>query len=130
MKRILVIEDDVQHRRMLKNLLEEAGYEVVEASDGEVGLRLYHQQPCHLVITDIFMPEKEGLETIRELKNQFPTVRIIAISGGGMRGNYAGSPGADTALEAAKAFGADRTLLKPINIQPFLAMVDDLFSTI
>ena len=130
MKRILLIEDDTQHRLMLKNGLEEAGYEVIEASDGEVGLRLYHQQPCYLVITDIFMPEKEGLETIRELKRQFPTVKIIAISGGGIRGNYAGSLGADTALEAAKAFGADRTLLKPIEVRPLLAMVEDLFKTI
>lgn len=129
MKRILVIEDDAAHRRMLKTGLEEVGYEVVEAQNGKVGLRLYHQQPCDVVITDIFMPEKEGLETILELKRQFPAVKIIAISGGGFRGSYAGRPGADNVLEAAKEFGADHILYKPVKIERLLVMVEELLNT-
>ena len=82
MKRILVIDDDMQMRQMLRQTLEQAGYEVVEAPDGMEGLKLYCQAPTDLIITDIIMPEKEGVETIIELKRDFPDVKIIAISGG------------------------------------------------
>jgi CheY-like chemotaxis protein len=82
MKRILVIDDDTQMRQMLRQTLERAGYEVVEAQDGEEGMKLYRQSPTDLIITDIIMPEKEGVETIIELKRDFPDVKIIAISGG------------------------------------------------
>jgi DNA-binding response OmpR family regulator len=128
MKRILVIEDDTDQRELFATMLAEAGYEVLEAPNGEIGLRLFYKQPCELVITDIFMPEKEGLETILELKREFLTVKIIAISGGGLRGRHAGSSGADFALESAKVFGADRTLHKPIKIEQLLAAVDELLS--
>ena len=67
MKRILVIEDDTQYRVMLKDALKEAGYEVIEAPDGEVDLQLFRQQPCDLVITDIFMPKEDGIETAQLL---------------------------------------------------------------
>ena len=82
MKRILVIDDDIQVRQMLRQTLQRAGYEVVEAPDGKQGLSLFRQSPTDLVITDIIMPEKEGVETIMELKRDFPDVKIIAISGG------------------------------------------------
>jgi len=130
MKQILVIEDDAAYRRMLTHALEEEGYAVIEAPNGEVGIQLYHQQRCVLVITDIFMPEKEGLETIRELKQEFPTLKIIAISGGGFRGLSAGTSGAELALGAAQVFGADRILVKPFEIQRLLAMVDELLQSI
>ena len=82
MKRILVMEDDMQFRQMLRLTLERGGYEVVEAQDGKEGMRLYRQDPTDLILTDIIMPEKEGVETIIELKRDFPDVKIIAISGG------------------------------------------------
>jgi CheY-like chemotaxis protein len=126
MKRILVIEDDIDQRELFKTVLEQAGYDVTEAPNGKVGLQLFYQQPYELVITDIFMPEKEGLETILELKKEFLTVKIIAISGGGFRGSYAGKSGADIALETAKHFGADRTLHKPVKIEQLLVMVEEL----
>jgi DNA-binding response OmpR family regulator len=126
MNRILVIEDDTDYRLMLKDTLEEAGYEVLDAPDGEAGLRLFRQQPCVLVITDIFMPEKDGIETILELKKEFPTVKIIAISGGGLHARYY-EEGAwvNMILETAKEFGANHILHKPIKLEHLLALVDE-----
>lgn len=128
MKRILVIEDDTAQRELFTTMLKDAGYSVLEAPNGEVGLQLFHQHPQDLVITDIFMPEKEGIETILELKRRFPTTKILAISGGGRRGYYAPCPIAETALEAAKDLGADRTLQKPIKIKHLLSIVDELLA--
>lgn len=119
MKRILVIDDDDHVRSMIRYILERTGYEVVEAEDGEVGTRLYRTQPCDLIITDIFMPEKEGLETIRELVRDFPEVKIIAISGGGMTG-------ALSYLALARSFGALRTIAKPFDRHELLAAVGEL----
>lgn len=127
MNHILVIKDDTDYRLMLKDALEGAGYEVLDAPNGEAGLRLFQQQPCVLVITDIFMPKKDGLETILELKQQFPTVKIIAISGGGLRSRYGEKdPWVNTILEAAKEFGANHILHKPIKLEHLLALVDEL----
>lgn len=126
MKRILVIDDDADQREFYRMVLEEADYEVMEAQDGEKGLRLYCKHPCELVITDIFMPEKEGIETILELRRDFPLVKIIAVSGGGIKGGYAGEPGANLALETAKDLGADRILHKPVQLTRFLATVNEL----
>lgn len=83
MTRILVIDDEPQVRAMLRQMLEREGYEVVEAEEGEEGMRRYREQPVDLVITDILMPQKEGIETIRALRRTNPGVKIIAISGGG-----------------------------------------------
>jgi CheY-like chemotaxis protein len=104
---ILLVDDDEQFRSMLNEALTDDGYEVVAASNGQQALRLYAAQPTDLVITDLVMPEKEGLEMITEIKRLYPEVKIIAISGGGRSGakhNY---------LQLAKAFGAQRTLAKP-----------------
>ncbi len=78
----------------------------MEAPDGKVALWIYKEKPADLIITDIIMPEKEGIETIMELKREFPDVKIIAISGGGKgdAGQY---------LDMAKKMGADNTLAKP-----------------
>lgn len=119
MKRILVIDDDSQTRQMLRQALERAGYSVVEARDGAEGLQYYQENPADLVITDILMPEKEGLETIRELREKFPSVKIIAISGGGRTGKL-------DFLPVAKKLGALRTLYKPFPLQELLDAVRDL----
>lgn len=126
MKRILVIEDDVEERQLFKTVLEEAGYDVLEAANGAIGLHMYTQQPCNLVITDIYMPEKEGLETIIELKKISPGLPIIAISGGIMRTYHFTNTGADSTLKAAEAFGAARILHKPIKLQELLHAVNEL----
>ncbi|MFH2001914.1 MAG: response regulator [Planctomycetota bacterium] len=117
--RILIIEDDDQVRSMLRYQLEEAGFEVYEASDGRKGLDRFHETPSPLVITDLIMPDVEGIETIRELKKNDSEVKIIAISGGG-RVNP------DNYLKIAKKIGADRVFAKPIDWSELLQAVGDL----
>jgi DNA-binding response OmpR family regulator len=117
--RILIIDDEDQPRRMLQQVLIRAGYEVVEARDGNQGLQLFRASPTDLIITDILMPEKEGLETIIDLRREFPAVKIIAISGGGRTGNL-------NFLEVAKRLGAQRTLQKPFELQEMIAAVREL----
>ncbi len=121
MRRILVIDDDVQFRKMLCQVLERAGYEVVEADNGKKGVKLFRAQPTDLVITDIIMPEQEGIETIRELKRDFPDVKIIAISGGGRIDSK-------DYLELAGQFGVTRTFGKPLDREEFLAALEELLA--
>ena len=116
MQRVLVIDDDEQVRALLYEILERAGFEVMEASNGVEGLKLYRIQPADLVITDLIMPEKEGVETIMELRSQFPNARIIAISGGQRAG------GRDY-LPIAARLGARRTVAKPFSRQEILEAV-------
>ena len=114
---ILVIEDEHETRVALRQMLKRSGYEVLEASDGEAGLEVCSREPVNLVITDILMPGKEGLETIRELRQDFPDVRIIAISGSGYR--Y---------LQMAEEFGAHRTFSKPFQWPKILEAVVELLN--
>jgi DNA-binding response OmpR family regulator len=117
--RILIIDDEEQPRHMLRLALERAGYEVVEARDGNEGLQRFHETPTDLIITDLLMPEKEGLETIIDVRREFPNVKIIAMSGGGRSGSL-------NFLEIAKRLGAQRTLAKPFGLQEMLAAVREL----
>ena len=87
MARILVIDDEELARFTLREILEAAGHEVVEAANGNEGTAFQRANPCDIVITDMIMPEKEGLETIVELKGEYPDLKIIAISGGGRTRN-------------------------------------------
>lgn len=116
MARILITDDDSQVRTMLHQMLERAGYEVVDAKDGREAIKLFKEQPADLVITDIIMPEKEGIETIMELKRDYPGIKIFAISGGGRVGpeNY---------LKLAEKIGALRTFSKPFDRKEMLAAV-------
>jgi DNA-binding response OmpR family regulator len=119
MARILVIDDDDAIRFSLKLALEDADYHVEDAANGEKGMTRFRANPADLVITDIFMPEKEGLETIDEIKRICPQTKIIAISGGG-------SMDPEDYLEIARRVGADCSLFKPFDIQLLVATVDDL----
>jgi CheY-like chemotaxis protein len=119
MARILIIDDDADALYALREILEDAGYEVIEALDGTIGLRVLRQQRPQLVITDIFMPEQDGLETISALKQEFPMVKTIAISGGGQQGDL-------SYLAVAKAFGADEVFSKPIDRQTLLDAIQQL----
>jgi DNA-binding response OmpR family regulator len=119
MARILVIDDDPQVREVLKQFLERAEYEVGVAPDGNAGLKLHRADPADLVITDIVMPEKEGLATIMEFRRHLPAVGIIAISGGGKIGPH-------DYLNTAKAMGAQKTFSKPFDLQELLAAVREL----
>ena len=111
MARVLVIDDSPTARRMVRIALEPVGYEVLEASDGRMGVEMQRTKPCDLVITDLIMPEKEGLETIRELHREWPRLEIIAISGG--------SPALDKQhlLRTAQCFGAAQALAKPFTMR-------------
>jgi len=120
MKRILVIDDDMQMREMLQQMLEREGYDVVDAPDGKEGMRLYRQDPTDLIITDIIMPEKEGVETIIELRRDFPDIKIIAISGGS-RGIDA-----ESCLFAVEQFGADCVFSKPFDRKELLEAISGL----
>jgi PAS domain S-box-containing protein len=119
--RILIIDDDVEIRAMLRNILERTGYEVVDAPDGKVAMRLHRNEPADLIITDLIMPEKEGIETIIELKRDFPEVKIIAISGGGRSG-------AKDYLSIAQQMGAMRIFSKPIDRDDLLEAVRELLN--
>jgi CheY-like chemotaxis protein len=121
MHSILVIDDDVQFRRMLRQVLGREGYEVVEASNGKEGMDLFRAEPTDLVISDILMPEQEGLQTVRELRREFPKVKIIVVSGGG-------SGGTMNFLNAAKLLGAQRTLWKPFDLDELRQAVREVLN--
>ncbi len=119
MARILIIDDEPQIRSMLTLMLERDGYEVVEAPDGVEGIKAYRQQPADLIITDLIMPNKDGIGMIIDLKKEFPDVKIIAMSGGGLN-----KP--DGYLKGAKKLGASCTLTKPIDREEMLQAVRDI----
>ena len=116
---ILIIDDNTEIREVLRQILERAGYEVMEASDGREGIDLYRERQADLIITDIVMPNKDGLETITDLRIEFPGSKIIAISGGGRLDPK-------LYLELAEGFGADRLLTKPFGHDELLETVQDL----
>ncbi len=118
MARILIIDDETQIRSMLRLMLERVGYEVIEAADGMEGLRQYRDNPSDLIITDLIMPNKDGIGMMIELKKEFPSVKIIAMSGGGVN-----RP--EGYLDGAKKLGATRTLTKPIDRDKMLDAVKE-----
>ena len=121
MSQVLVIDDDRSVRELLRTALERDGYEVRTAEDGEKGLRLFRQQAADLVVIDMVMPNKEGLETIVELHHNFPEVKIIGISG-------AGGVGRGSYLNMAERLGASRTFSKPLKFPQFLDAVRELLA--
>jgi len=116
MARILVIEDDDEIRTILRGVLEEEGYDVVEARDGREGAKIYREISFDLVIRDMVMPQKDGIETIADLQAMFPEVKIIAISGGDRLGP-------EPYLAIAKGFGAANVFTKPFRIKELLEAV-------
>jgi CheY-like chemotaxis protein len=119
MTQILVIDDDDLIRGLLRSVLEKAGYQVLEAPDGNVGIEIFREQSADLIITDILMPEKEGLETIMEIRRESPDVKIIAISGGAKVGPF-------TYLKLAERFGAERVFSKPLEMRQLLQAIREL----
>lgn len=115
--RILVIDDDSLLRQTIRRMLESAGHCVVEASNGRTGLEAFRNNPVDAVVTDIIMPEKEGIETIREIRAANGAIPIVAISGGG-RNQYM------EFLTIAKKLGATATLAKPFRKEQLLATLD------
>jgi DNA-binding response OmpR family regulator len=119
MTRILVIDDDVQVCTMLERFFIRKGYAVDVAFDGNQGLKKFRPEETNLVITDLVMPEKEGIETVMELRAKSSAVKIIAISGGGR-------VGPESYLEIARELGAQRTFEKPVDFDELLHAVEEL----
>ena len=119
MARVLVIDDEEQVRTLIREVLEGAGHEVMEAGNGREAMKLYEANPTKVVITDLVMPEQDGLETIRELRRRFPTVKIIAVSGAQQKLNL-------ELLYVAEKLGALHTLEKPFEIRKLVALVEEL----
>ncbi|ABK43297.1 response regulator receiver protein [Magnetococcus marinus MC-1] len=121
MREALIIEDDFIVQESITIILEAHHFNVFQAPNGEVGIRLMEHNHFDVIITDIIMPVKEGLQTIKEAKQRWPYLKIIAISSGGSE------PQLDY-LTAAKLLGVDATLRKPIDADDLMACIDKLIS--
>ena len=119
MAKIIVIDDEPYILLMLKKMLEKEGHIVDIATNGVEGLDLYHQHGADLIITDIVMPEKEGLETIINLRSENPQLKIIAISGGGRVDSR-------EYLHSAKLLGAEKIFQKPFQKDEIVQAVNEL----
>lgn len=117
--KVLVIDDDELIRLTIGNMLRKTGYTIFEAGDGNEGLDIFKREYPGLVITDILMPNKEGLETINDLRGLDAKVKIIAISGGGSVKNM-------SFLQLARKMGADHILTKPIKPDELFRVVGKL----
>ncbi|MCK5146904.1 response regulator [bacterium] len=119
MAHILIIEDERIVRTVIKRFLEKAGHTIIEAEDGKIGLRVFKENNFDLIITDIIMPNSEGIETIANLRKEDPQMPIIAMSGGGTVGpiDY---------LDLARRFGAAGTYQKSANWDELVELVERL----
>lgn len=115
MARILVIDDDDAVRLATRKTLQMADHEVREASNGVAGIRMYREDPPDLLVTDIVMPGKHGLQVIREIRADFPEAKIIALSGSGVDD-----------LKRSTSLGADRALEKPFLPRELLRIVGEV----
>ena len=117
--RVLIIDDDADLRELIHDSLERDGFEVASAENGTRGLEVQRAKPAHIVITDIFMPEKEGIETLVALRSEFPRAKIIVMSGG------AGTTKTDY-LSLARELGAAKSFRKPFELRALSAAVREL----
>lgn len=119
MARILLVDDDEQFRTMLCITLQRMGHEVSEAADGSIALRLNKEDGFDLVMVDMIMPDKEGMETITEMRRLRPDLKIIAMSGGGRMNSH-------DILALAAGIGANKTLAKPFSQESLVAALQAL----
>jgi CheY-like chemotaxis protein len=117
---ILIADDDEDLREMLRLVLESAGHEVEVVADGERAIRAYERRPVDLLITDLFMPMRDGLETVQYFRSRYRGIRIIAISGGGYSGQQTDH------LAVARHAGADASFRKPFDMNALLDKVREL----
>lgn len=121
MPRILVIDDEESILEVLRICFSREGFDVEVALDGGEGLAIHRACPVDVVLTDILMPHKEGFETIRELRAEFPDLKIAAMSGGGLNAS-------DMYLDLAKAFGADKIFSKPFELSLLKEGIQELLA--
>lgn len=119
MNRILLVDDDHELRRALVDALANAGYPTTGAANGAEALRAFRREPSDVVITDLLMPERDGFETLLDLRAETPSPKVLVITGGG-------DVLAETYLRMARRMGATQVLAKPFSIRDLLAAVKDL----
>ena len=119
MPSILIIDDDDSVRESLRRTLHKEGYTIMEASEGRRGLKQLERQPVDVILLDMFMPDKDGLETIMALRRTHPGMKIIAMSGGGFKGRV-------DVLDVAKKLGVRRTLAKPFTREELIEAVEQV----
>lgn len=119
MARILIIDDEPAVRAVMRAMLESARHHILEAANGMAALAALAAAPIDVVVTDILMPDRDGIETILDIRKQFPAVKILAMSGGGLCGKH-------DLLEAAQKLGAHDTMSKPFRKSEILAKIDRL----
>jgi DNA-binding response OmpR family regulator len=117
--RVLVIEDNEDFRDLIRHWLEEAGFSVSALPNGRLGLELQRLQPADIIVTDIFMPDQDGIETISALRKEFPAVKIIAMSGRESLTGY-------DVLGVANELGAVKTFKKPFDLDDLVEAVRKL----
>ena len=120
---ILVIDDDHQILELFKRILESDGHEVITARNGQEGIEIFRRERTDLVVTDIVMPVKDGIKTIMQLEREFPGVKIIAISGGGVI-----EP--ERYLKLAECIGIKQTLTKPITKDQLIQAVNEVLEMV
>jgi len=119
MSRILVIDDNTTMREAVCEMLQQAGYDAISVENGRLAAQMHRDEPVDIIITDLFMPDTDGLEIIYQFRHEFPDVKIIAVSGGGSRGLV-------ELLSVAKKMGAERALMKPFAWEDLLAAVEEM----
>ena len=117
MARILLVDDDSKIRTMVRVVLERFGFEVMEAIDGEAALRIARAEKADLVVSDVFMPDCDGLELLRNLRRELPDLKVISMSGGTLGGKI-------DLLTVARYLGATETIHKPFTATALLALVN------
>jgi len=129
MPAVLVIDDDPDVRDSIRQVLSRVGFEVTVAENGEAGIQAFYDQPPDVVIVDIIMPRKNGVEVIRKIRETYPGARIIAITGGGHFGPLGYRPGTvvtEAYLASATQSGADAVMSKPFHRTDLIALVRSL----
>jgi CheY-like chemotaxis protein len=121
MHRVLVIDDEPALRKLMRRVLETSGYTVFEADNGRTGMALVEKERPNAVVCDILMPEKEGIETIRDIRRLYPEVKILAMSGGGITHNL-------KFLDVAQKFGAHAALSKPFRASDLADTMNSLLA--
>lgn len=118
---ILIADDDMLVKMTYKHCLEEAGYQVLLANDGQQAIRLLEANNVRAMLLDVFMPEKDGIETLLDVKRRFPNLPIIVMSGGGLHGRL-------DFLDAARKFGANATVPKPSGPAAIIQVIEKVAS--